>query len=884
MLSYYCILVMTCMQQILPLSGRQPHLTEKSVVSHKGQRYHVLNNINTPGENAMNPASQQGRLQTASFEEVLHAEIHGMVHLRDDLNAHNLIGLAFSGGGIRSATLNLGILQGFAKKGILSHFDYLSTVSGGGYIGAWFSSLVKHKGGVNEVQSELAASTRPPAPGTAAQNPTEKAIHWLRSYSNYLTPKTGLFTGDTLSALAQWMTNTLLNQVLLLCVLVCLMMSVIFLSHSEIHGNVLPSFSLDTEWLASLLQNGWHTPLGMAGASLACLSLAGAYYLSRQPCLSMRHASYPLLAFLSGVAGFAMVLWTIPAQGWQAVFIQYPEASDRSLVTPNFWIGFGVPVVSLLISALLVVLMGLGGRLIDVSTREWWHRIGGINIGFCVLWLALFCFALYLPYYIHQWLGNLDSTDKGLAGLASWLLAFLTSRLGKSRNTGNETPASLKGKLTRLLPYLVVTLILLVSGYLSYSLYLSPQRQGWFICALMVVALGSWRIDINVFSLHNFYRNRLTRCYLGATNPDRRPHSFTGFDNQDDIAMSSMRGQRPTHIVNTAVNISDGSELAWQQRKAASFMFSPYYCGFKLPDGEVWYDTHFYTGTGGPELGSLVSTSGAAASPNMGYHTNPVMGFIMTMFNARLGRWFGNPRHENYFNRALIKMGCQLRLRNPPERKSPFWNLFYLIKELVTNTGSTSAYLYLSDGGHFENLGIYELVRRRCKLIIAVDAGADSGYEFEDLGNAIRKCKVDFGISITLDINDLLPVKDCKYGMFKCGSRHFAIGTIDYQGDGQPDHMGYLVYIKSSLTGDEPTDLINFKLQEPCFPHHSTVDQFFSESQFESYRRLGEHMAQHLGLAANHPQHLLAEQVNRLIPGLLNLTENAGQERNTACH
>jgi hypothetical protein len=833
------------------------------------QRYYAMNKTNIKlGEIAMTQLCNEART-TAAFDDVLSAEIKGMKPLRDDIHRNNLIGLAFSGGGIRSATLNLGILQGLAKKGILDKFDYLSTVSGGGYIGAWFSSLIKHSNHINTVQAELVLSTRPHVPESRKLTATEKAIQWLRSYSNYLTPKTGLFTGDTLSALAQWMANTLLNQVLLLCLLVTFMMGVIFLSHSDIHSSLQPSFTLNLELLRQLFDNARQTTTGKIGIELAIASLVGSYYLSRQNCLSTAHASYPIIAFLSGLTGFIILLWAFPLQTWHEIFTSYAVEYQPNQVIPNYWIGLGIPIISLLVSAVLVGLMGGMGRFISVSTREWWHRIGGINIGFCVIWLALFSFALYLPYYIHQWLGEMGTTEKSMTGVGSWLLAFLTSRLGKSRATGTEPPNSLKGTITRLLPYIVVTLILLVSGYLSYTLYLSPQRGVWFAAALFVVIIGSWRVDINVFSLHNFYRNRLTRCYLGATNNNRKPNSFTGFDNHDDMPMSALREQRPTHIINTALNISDGSELAWQQRKAASFMFSPYYCGFKLPDNEIWYDTEHYTGKGGPELGSLVSTSGAAASPNMGYHTNPVMGFIMTIFNARLGRWFGNPLHENYLNRLFIKLGYGCRLRNPPERQSPFWNLFYLIKELVTNTGLTSGYLYLSDGGHFENLGIYELVRRRCKLVVAVDAGADGCYEFEDLGNAIRKCKVDFGITIKLDISDLLPVKDCKYGLFKCGTRHFAIGTIDYLGDGDPEHMGYLIYIKSSLTGDEPSDLINFKLQEPTFPHHSTVDQFFSESQFESYRRLGEHIAQNLKLPANSIEKDLLAQIQKLIPGLI---------------
>jgi hypothetical protein len=298
------------------------------------QRYHVLKNINdTHREMAMHPTDQATETdphKTHVFEAVLDAEMCGMAHLRPDMHKDNLIGLAFSGGGIRSATLNLGILQGLAKKGLLNKFDYLSTVSGGGYIGAWFSSLVKHSNHVNTVQAELVLSTQPQTLVARQLTATEQAILWLRSYSNYLTPKTGLFTGDTLAALAQWMANTLLNQVLLLCVLIVLMMSVIFFSHSEIHGSLLPAFTLDSELLKQLLENTAQTLTGKTGIVLALISLASSFYFSRRNCLSNAHALYPVLAFLCGVLGFSLLLWAIPQSSWQQLLTSHVGESEAS--------------------------------------------------------------------------------------------------------------------------------------------------------------------------------------------------------------------------------------------------------------------------------------------------------------------------------------------------------------------------------------------------------------------------------------------------------------------------------------------------------------------------------------------------------------------------
>lgn len=774
-----------------------------------------------------------------NFEDIKNLEAKVIEGLRsEDIKGQEMVGLAFSGGGIRSATLNLGILQGFAKQRILQRFDYLSTVSGGGYIGAWFSRLVKAHG-LSAVQTGLAESTQAHPRTTVIM----MAIEWLRSYSNYLTPKAGLFTTDTLAAIAQWLTNTLLNQLLLMMLLTAVMLGVWLLSHSTPDAQTWALSTVDpTQLPTQLLHHIQHSMLAASGVLLTLISVGASLFLSLRQHQRQADAYFPILGFATGVVGLILFLWSYPPVN--AITLTAPHClweTQSHTHSPNLLIGVGVPLASLLMSLFLILAMGLLGRKVQPHTREWWHRVGGINMGFIVIWLVLFAFAVYIPSAVHPYIK--DGMASGFASAITWLVAFLTSRLGKNKQSSAGEGAPNAQKLAKFLPYVVIALTLLVAGYLGYLLAQVAHPYWTLIGLSLLTVFISLRFDINVFSLHNFYRNRLTRCYLGATNPKRKGHPFTGFDESDDIKLAEMTTQRPLHIVNTALNISDGSELAWQQRQATAFMFNPLYCGFVLPCKQSWYPTALYTGDGGPKLGSLIATSGAAASPNMGYHTNPMMGMIMTIFNARLGRWFGNPLHENLGNRLLGCLGLSKIFVNPAERQSPFWNLFYLIKELITSTGTTSGYLYLSDGGHFENLGIYELVRRRCKLIIAIDAGEDGQYQFEDLGNAIRKCKVDFGVTINIAIDGLLPMQDCKYGSFKCGSSHFAVGTIDYMGDGKAEQLGHLVYIKSSLTGDEPTDLINFKLQEPAFPHHSTIDQFFNESQFESYRRLGEHIA-----------------------------------------
>ena len=329
---------------------------------------------------------------------------------------------------------------------------------------------------------------------------------------------------------------------------------------------------------------------------------------------------------------------------------------------------------------------------------------------------------------------------------------------------------------------------------------------------------------------------------------------MTGFDPADDFPISallpdaSLAYHGPYAIVNATLNLNAGSELAQQERKAASFVFTPEFCGFApSQSGEDKYavshtsglDPHGYRRTkgygfpAGPALGTTLAISGAAASPNSGYSTSGPMAFLLTVFDARLGWWLGNPRWQE-----------------ASRRPGPAFALWYLLAELLGQTTSRSKFVNLSDGGHFDNLGLYELVRRRCRYIIIGDAEQDPELTFGSLGGAIRKCRADFGVEI--DINpDPIRIDN---GFSRA---HCVVGTITYpeKDTSAPvsiggDHAepvthrarGWILYLKSSLTGDEPTDVIEYRSRFPDFPHQSTGDQFFSESQFESYRRLGLHI------------------------------------------
>jgi Patatin-like phospholipase len=280
----------------------------------------------------------------------------------------------------------------------------------------------------------------------------------------------------------------------------------------------------------------------------------------------------------------------------------------------------------------------------------------------------------------------------------------------------------------------------------------------------------------------------------------------------------------PFHVVNTTLNLVSGQKLAWQQRKAESLTVSPLHCGsFYLG----YRDAREYGGDDGISLGTAVAVSGAAASPNQGYHSSLPLAFIMTLLNVRLGSWLGNP--------GLPGDGTFTK-------SSPRGNLETLFWELTGNTNDQCPWVYLSDGGHFENLGLYEMVLRRCRFIVLTDGGCDPKFNFDDLGNAIRKIRTDLGVPIEIKSRDMYPRP--QPGQPLISGSYVATATIRYSAIDKDATDGVLIYLKPSVYDEDylPRDVYNYSQSSETFPHESTSDQFFSESQFESYRALGRHV------------------------------------------
>jgi hypothetical protein len=288
----------------------------------------------------------------------------------------------------------------------------------------------------------------------------------------------------------------------------------------------------------------------------------------------------------------------------------------------------------------------------------------------------------------------------------------------------------------------------------------------------------------------------------------------------------------PYHLLNATLNVGSDPDADLRGRKGSFFIFSKRYIGGEqtgwCPTTKMEAcDSHL-------NLGTAMAISAAAASPNMGAFTLRPFSLLMTLLNVRLGYWLPNPRLVDESvdesgperdSKSVSKMGLGWKFWRPGP--------MYLLKEALGTFDTRGRYVNVSDGGHIENLGVYELLRRRCRFIIAVDGEADPEVRCGSLTTLMRFAKIDLGVTLDLDPKKIRegdgPIKD-----------HWVVGTIDYGGG----EKGTLLYLKSSLTGDESPDVLAYHANNPAFPHESTADQFFSEAQLEVYRALGEHITQ----------------------------------------
>ena len=365
--------------------------------------------------------------------------------------------------------------------------------------------------------------------------------------------------------------------------------------------------------------------------------------------------------------------------------------------------------------------------------------------------------------------------------------------------------------------------------------HLTPPVIVYLGTALPIFLFVWYFIDVNANSLHQFYRDRLVDAFLldptkkwDEINKNRKIAA-------NDFPLTDISNvYTPYHLINTTLNVP-GSPIANRRGRNGDF--------FLLSRNFVGSEVTGYVETAGlkdfwaGDIGTAMAISGAAAAPNMGIASLRPLAFTLALLNVRLGRWFPNPQQ-------LSKFGKHLTWPRPR----------YFLAEAFFRTRESFRYVFLSDGGHIDNLGVYELLRRRAAVIIVVDGEADGSMDFPALVQLQRLARIDLGVRIRLPWGEIkrhtretsAEIVAEKKRTMNLGP-HAAIGIIEYPGETAAEaEAGVLIYLKASLTGDENDYVTDYKKRNPDFPHETTLNQFFSEEQFEVYRALGFHIANRL--------------------------------------
>lgn len=749
-------------------------------------------------------------------------------------------GLALSGGGIRSATFNLGLLQALAAQGLLKPFGYLSTVSGGGYIGGFLGRLYHRASEENAQASPLAVAQDVERKLASEEAPI---IRWLRDNGRYLAPHGGK---DRRFAAAVYLRNLLSVHVFLAVIFFSAFMVLAWLrsaftatSAPELVQAAEPHYEAGPLWSLAVL------------ALMLFISSAWSYWMIRR---DKGCAWFQVFVALALAAGPLALLWFTdagcPAFGSPpTVFWHECQPRGRGLL---MLAGTALATLPILLLTRLGSdsLAHARNRLSKLSSRLLLYLFAGAG-------LALLDDLALLTLRVVENKTDLPLLGAGLTGALLTALRALATHLSSGVNKlGNSTAGrSLKGVIG-VVGVALMTLVAFGWAVAAYGVAGSKLSQqvplGWLALAaafILLLMFAVYRGDLdflNLSSLHQFYAARLTRAYLGAGNRKRdiawseTPVRGSGQTPVSDVVEGDdmpMRAQGPDshayaphlhggplHLINVNVN---------QTRYSATGNFQPDRKGWNMAVGPAGYNLgrSVWHAAGWQEaealsLGCWISVSGAAFSTGAGPRTGLGFSALLGLLGVRLGYWW--------------RSGSGGKSVTPTTAGA-------LMDEFTANFNPDEyRYWYLSDGGHFENTAAYELIRRKLKQIVVADCGADPDYSFDDLTNLVLKARIDFDTEIEFfgeaDLDTLwgnTPWRAAFFapalGLPRSGAA-LALARVGYRDDPEP---GWLLLVKPRLLPDLPADLAHYADSAPSFPQQSTADQFYDEAQWESTRKLG---------------------------------------------
>ena len=799
-----------------------------------------------------------------------------------------VVGLALSGGGVRSAAFSLGALQALNQHGVIDNVDYLSTVSGGGYVGGAMVATMTKTGG----EFVFGTGKRRDIPAAADIRDTA-AVGQIRNYSNFLIP---FGIRDVLTSVAIVLRGLTANLGFIIPVLL-IAAAVTIWANPDVKNLKRPDiFGWDLGWIPFE-----HFGITLVAALLGLfLFFLWALFRSLLPQdersefrTSQRDVGtrqriagiLPRIAvvylLVTAVIFFAELQPFVLSELFAATPAPGAEAPGGGIFTAavSTWVGRIAAATAPIAAIVMFFRKQVGAMASDTAERSGIRAFLAVAIARGAVWVAgaalpliLWVAYLHLSYWgitrdtpppppVAACEAQTISGEISFSTPAGSVAGELSGNLGlegalpcgPKASVFEPPPAPLYPKLAHA-PELIQSLAADLK-----PLHEQPVALAYAAIGIVFLTLA-YLHRANANSLHRLYRDRLSKAfffdprYRAKAELDRsRARDFLPIDSMKLHEISTR--DAPYLLINTTLNIQ-GSDIANRRgRNGEFFLFSPLFTGSVAT---CYARTEAMEKTA-PDLDfpTAIAVSGAAASANMGSKSVRALTPTLALLNVRLGYWLENPRY-------LATGGSASAMRKVR---------VYLYNEITGRLFEDTDLVYLTDGGHIENLGIYELLRRKCELIVVVDGEEDHDMRFTSFITLQRYARIDFGVRIDLPweaigatTRDWMGVGSARKPKPPEGRKvskgpHIAVGKIDY-GAGL---MGTLVYVKSSLTGDESDYIRDYARRYPTFPHESTGDQFFSEEQFEVYRALGFHAM--YGFLAKDANVMVADSVLRAAEG-----------------
>ena len=809
-----------------------------------------------------------------------------------------IAGVALSGGGIRSATFCLGLFQALARQRLIRRIDFLSTVSGGGYFGSFLGTALSRSGStVDSVEEELS-------------NNHSWCVRWLRENGRFLSPNgAGDNWMSAAVALRNWtaLQVVLLSFAFLVLGLGVLIRADLWTGRytGEMWGKVEEYF-----WNHFVMNVWWSPWMILPVIPFALLMVPSGtlYWLTQfMPIMSLLRRGCSLVSrkaremtddefagktqhkltrvFLLGlIPAVALFAFAVIDSIGQTIYYRW---AGNDFAFPSLWAMLTSAGIGLFgfAARLAVYAEGLlGKRRFRVPTNI-------IALTLALLWGTLIVVALSVLACGFAWEWQLVwNTERFLPMTGGWPLmlavavCFLASWIF-SRAFGFVNLSSMQQVYTARL----------ARAYLGAS---NPQRRASENHNMTdLIAGDDVRLDAYVPHEHggplHLINVTVNETISGKTQIERCDRKGMAMA----VGPCGLSVGIDSHALwqNSAVSASPFAvkQALWEKRERAITPIA------STPDGGCFHSLcDSESGAQGDEvappqmiealpIGRWVAISGAAFTTGTGSNTQLGYSLLLGLGNVRLGYWWDSGISPG-------KSGCVTQPPNFLELASRVVSRVLPVQSCLMNEffarfhGPSRRHWYLSDGGHFENTACYELIRRRVPFIVCSDAGQDPNYEFADFANLVRKARIDFGAEIQvirrgaddatddpgvrfplprleelvhpnlLDVigtpEDFQPLagsadgddEDSGAAGPRIGRRsqcHAILARVHYLDN---DEFSWLLVVKPSIMGDEATDVLQYQRKNTIFPHESTADQYFDEAQWESYRKLGEHIATEL--------------------------------------